>query len=64
MKHNWDHVVSQVDNWIWLVAAATLVGLGAFFEVTALEGLGMACLVKIKGENGATDKKVDSQSKP
>jgi hypothetical protein len=49
MMNKWTHVISEVDNWIWLGAAALLVGLGAYFNVAELKALGLACLVKVKG---------------
>ena len=52
---NWNHVTSQVDNWIWLTAAAILIGVGAYFEITELKGLGIACLPMIRRNGQSTE---------
>ena len=48
----WDHVISQVDNWIWLFLAVLVYIVAKELEIPALNTIAGACLVKIKGTNG------------
>ena len=52
MAGRWDHVISQVDNWVWVVVAAGVYVLGKYLDVPELYAISGAALVKIKGENG------------
>jgi hypothetical protein len=46
----WDHVISQVDNWIWLAAAIMIYVIAKMWEIPGLNAVAGACLVKIKAE--------------
>ena len=52
MNNKWDHVINQVDNWIWLFLAVAVYVAANVFDVPDMNLLAGACLVKIKGENG------------
>lgn len=46
--NKWNHVISQVDNWIWVGAAILVYVVAKYFEIPALNAVAGACLVKIK----------------
>lgn len=48
----WNHVISQVDNWIWLLLAVGVLIISKVYDIPALNAVAGACLVKIKGNNG------------
>ena len=50
--NKWDHVISEVDNLIWVVVAIAVHIVAKVFEIPALNAVAGACLVKIK-QNGA-----------
>ena len=48
----WNHVISQVDNWIWVAVAVAVLVTAKIYDIPALNAIAGACLVKIKGEDG------------
>ena len=50
--NKWAHVISQVDNLIYLVSAVLIYVIGNKLDIPEMYALAGACLVKIKGENG------------
>lgn len=47
----WNHLYSQVDNWIWLGLAILVYVIAKYCDIPALNTVGGACLVKIKGDS-------------
>ena len=64
MKYNFDNVVSQVDNYIWLRLAIVVFISAKTFEIPLLDGVGMACLVKMKEANGVATKETKDSKEP
>lgn len=53
--NKWNHVVSQVDNWTWLLLAVGVLVVAKVYDIPALNAIAGACLVKIKEGNGKAD---------
>lgn len=49
--NKWNHVISQVDNWIWVGVAIAVYIVAKIFDIPTLNAVAGACLVKIK-QNG------------
>ena len=51
ISERWAHVINEVDNWLWLVAAVIIYVIGKKWDIPEMYALAGACLVKIKGES-------------
>lgn len=49
--NKWNHLINQVDNWIWVGVAVGVLIVAKVFEIPALNAVAGACLVKIKGDD-------------
>jgi len=48
---NWNNVIKNVDNWIYLILAVFVLIIAKYCEIPLLNGVAMACMVKMKEAN-------------
>jgi len=54
--NKWNHIITQVDNWIWLFLAIIVCLVAKYCEVPELNGIALVCIVKIREVDGAIKK--------
>lgn len=49
---NWNNIIKNVDNWVWLIFAAFCFIIATKYKIPALNAVGGVCLIKAREENG------------